>query len=200
MSFDATKRYRLDPRVALRPEPFGALAYHYGNRRLTLLRAPELVSLVQDLERADSARSAYDRAGIAERRWSSFEKALTSLERSGFLAETDELADLVPGAEPEFPTWIDPTLEAPPTRGTTMADQLKAGLNAPICLTWEWTYACNLQCVHCLSSSGTRDPHELSTDEMKAIVDDLHDLGVFYVNIGGGEPMLRPDFFEVVEY
>ena len=35
---------------------------------------------------------------------------------------------------------------------------------------------------------------------MKRIVDDLHDLGVFYVNIGGGEPMLRPDFFEVVEY
>ncbi len=103
-------------------------------------------------------------------------------------------------AGPEFPSWIDPTLEAPPTRGTTMADQLKAGLNAPICLTWEWTYACNLQCVHCLSSSGTRDPHELTTDEMKAIVDDLHDLGVFYVNIGGGEPMLRPDFFEVVEY
>jgi mycofactocin radical SAM maturase len=35
---------------------------------------------------------------------------------------------------------------------------------------------------------------------MKAIVDDLRELGVFYVNIGGGEPMLRPDFFEVVEY
>ncbi|MGZ4705982.1 MAG: mycofactocin biosynthesis chaperone MftB, partial [Acidimicrobiales bacterium] len=35
MSFDPTKPYRLDPRVALRPEPFGALAYHYGNRRLT---------------------------------------------------------------------------------------------------------------------------------------------------------------------
>ena len=35
---------------------------------------------------------------------------------------------------------------------------------------------------------------------MKAIVDDLRRLGVFYVNIGGGEPMLRPDFFEIVEY
>jgi mycofactocin radical SAM maturase len=81
-----------------------------------------------------------------------------------------------------------------------MGDQLKAGLNSPICLTWEWTYACNLQCVHCLSSSGTRDPRELSTEQMKAIVDDLHDLQVFYVNVGGGEPMLRPDFFELVEH
>jgi mycofactocin radical SAM maturase len=54
--------------------------------------------------------------------------------------------------------------------------------------------------VHCLSSSGTRDPNELTTAEMKAIVDDLHDLQVFYINVGGGEPMLRPDFFEVVEY
>jgi putative mycofactocin binding protein MftB len=89
MTFDATKPYRLDPRVALRPEDFGALAYHYGNRRLTLLRAPELVALVRDIDRFPSARAAYDGVGIADRRWSSFEKALTSLERSGFLTESD---------------------------------------------------------------------------------------------------------------
>ena len=39
-------RWQLHPQVALRPEPFGALAYHYGNRRLTFLRSPELVELV----------------------------------------------------------------------------------------------------------------------------------------------------------
>ncbi len=83
---------------------------------------------------------------------------------------------------------------------TALTDQLSAGLNSPICLTWEWTYACDLQCVHCLSSSGRRDPRELSTEEMKAIVDQLAEMQVFYVNIGGGEPMLRPDFFELVEY
>ena len=54
-----------------------------------------------------------------------------------------------------------------------LADQLKAGLDAPICLTWELTYACNLQCVHCLSSSGQRDPHELTTAEAKAVIDEL---------------------------
>ena len=83
---------------------------------------------------------------------------------------------------------------------TQLTDQLTLGLNAPICLTWEWTYACDLQCVHCLSSSGRRDPHELTTPEMKDVVDQLAAMQVFYVNIGGGEPMLRPDFFEIIEY
>jgi mycofactocin radical SAM maturase len=84
--------------------------------------------------------------------------------------------------------------------GKTLATQLKAGLDAPICLTWEITYACNLQCVHCLSSSGTRDPRELSTDQAKAVLDELRDLQVFYINIGGGEPMIRKDFFEILEH
>lgn len=83
---------------------------------------------------------------------------------------------------------------------TALVDQMKAGLDAPICLTWELTYACNLECVHCLSSSGRRDPRELTTDEAKAVIDELHRLQVFYVNIGGGEPMIRRDFFELVEY
>jgi len=79
-------------------------------------------------------------------------------------------------------------------------EQMKAGLDAPICLTWELTYACNLACVHCLSSSGRRDPQELTTEECLSVVDQLRELQVFYVNIGGGEPMLRRDFFEIVSY
>ena len=84
--------------------------------------------------------------------------------------------------------------------GKTLSNQLKGGLDAPICLTWEITYACNLQCVHCLSSSGTRDPRELSTDQAKSVLDELRDLQVFYINIGGGEPMIRKDFFEILEH
>ncbi|MEY2582332.1 MAG: [mycofactocin precursor peptide]-tyrosine decarboxylase [Ilumatobacteraceae bacterium] len=82
----------------------------------------------------------------------------------------------------------------------SLVEHLKRGLDAPICLTWELTYACNLQCVHCLSSSGRRDPRELTTEEAKRVLDELRDLQVFYINVGGGEPMLRRDFFEVVEY
>ena len=81
-----------------------------------------------------------------------------------------------------------------------LVEQLKGGLDAPICLTWELTYACNLACIHCLSSSGRRDPGELSTDECLAVIDELARMQVFYVNIGGGEPTIRPDFFQIVDH
>jgi mycofactocin radical SAM maturase len=79
-------------------------------------------------------------------------------------------------------------------------DEFRHGLDAPICLTWELTYACNLSCVHCLSSSGRRDPRELSTDECKALIEEFERMQVFYVNIGGGEPTVRPDFWELLDH
>jgi len=82
----------------------------------------------------------------------------------------------------------------------SLSADMKAGLQAPICLTWELTYACNLQCVHCLSSSGRRDPHELTTSEAEAVIDEIQRMKVFYVNIGGGEPTIRPDFWHLVDY
>jgi mycofactocin radical SAM maturase len=118
---------RLDPEVEMRPERFGALAYHFGTRRLSFVR------------RRSQARRA-------------------------------------------------------------LVEEFARGLAAPICLTWELTYACNLACVHCLSSSGRRDPLELSTDECKDVIDELERMRVFYVNIGGGEPTVRRDFWELVEY
>jgi mycofactocin biosynthetic radical S-adenosylmethionine protein MftC len=81
-----------------------------------------------------------------------------------------------------------------------LVEQFQYGLDAPICLTWELTYACNLACVHCLSSSGRRDPRELSTAECKALIDEFERMQIFYVNIGGGEPTVRPDFWELVDY
>lgn len=90
---------------------------------------------------------------------------------------------------------------AAPTAGMPrLVEQFERGLDAPICLTWELTYACNLACVHCLSSSGKRDPRELSTRQCKDIIDELECMQVFYVNIGGGEPTIRSDFWELVDY
>ena len=74
------------------------------------------------------------------------------------------------------------------------------GLAAPICLTWEITYGCNLRCVHCLSSSGRRRRDELSTGEAERLIDEWADMKVFYINVGGGEPMSRPDFFRLMEH
>ena len=81
-----------------------------------------------------------------------------------------------------------------------LVDQFALGLDAPICLTWELTYACNLACVHCLSSSGRRDPRELSTAQCEAVIDELQRMQVFYVNVGGGEPTVRPDFWHLLSY
>jgi mycofactocin radical SAM maturase len=84
--------------------------------------------------------------------------------------------------------------------GGSLVQQFEYGLDAPICLTWELTYACNLECAHCLSSSGRRDPRELTTEQCEAVIDELQRMQVFYVNIGGGEPTIRPDFWHLLEY
>ncbi len=89
---------------------------------------------------------------------------------------------------------------AAPQPAGRLIDHFQEGLDAPICLTWELTYACNLACVHCLSSSGRRDPRELSTEECRAIIDELERMQVFYVNIGGGEPTVRRDFWGLLDY
>ncbi len=89
---------------------------------------------------------------------------------------------------------------APSFAAETLIQQFERGLNAPICLTWELTYACNLACAHCLSSSGRRDERELTTAQCEAVIDELQRMQVFYVNIGGGEPTIRPDFWHLLEY
>jgi len=99
------------------------------------------------------------------------------------------------------PTTAKPrSLVLSPVKRSGLAEQMKAGLDAPICLTWELTYACNLQCIHCLSSSGRRDPRELTTTEAEAVIDELQRMQVFYINIGGGEPTIRSDFWHLVDY
>ncbi|MHB8826685.1 MAG: mycofactocin radical SAM maturase [Acidimicrobiales bacterium] len=83
---------------------------------------------------------------------------------------------------------------------SSLRTRFERGLGAPICLTWELTYACNLACSHCLSSSGRRDPRELDTAEALALVDEIAAMQIFYINVGGGEPMMREDFFRIVEH
>jgi putative mycofactocin binding protein MftB len=77
-----TGAWELDPQVALRPEPFGALAYHYGNRRLTFLRSPDLVALVRTLADHPSVDDALAANAIERGRRPAFEKALESLAES----------------------------------------------------------------------------------------------------------------------
>ena len=80
--FDLDAAYELSPQVSLRPEPFGALEYHFGNRRLTFLRSPDMVRLVRSLADHESTSDALAALGIDPRRWPSFRRALAALESS----------------------------------------------------------------------------------------------------------------------
>ena len=177
----------LSPSVALRPEPFGALAYHFGNRKLIFLKRPELVSVVRGLERHDNVRSALVEAGVPEEQWPGYESALRALAAADMVCPRAGERLIVPGP-------------AARPAGDSLVELFEYGLDAPICLTWELTYACNLACAHCLSSSGRRDPRELTTAQCEAVVDELQRMQVFYVNIGGGEPTIRADFWHLLEY
>ncbi|MEM7323540.1 MAG: mycofactocin biosynthesis chaperone MftB [Actinomycetota bacterium] len=94
---DFERRWRLHPRVALRPEPFGALAYHYDNRRLNFLRSPDLVALVKQLEEHPTPRHGFDATDIDQRRWPAFRKALEALAVSDFLQPADDPQSQPPG-------------------------------------------------------------------------------------------------------
>lgn len=76
---------------------------------------------------------------------------------------------------------------------------VEQGLRSPVNLTWEVTLACNLRCRHCLSSSAEPAEGELSTAEALALVEELHQEGVFQINFGGGEPFMRPDFMQILD-
>jgi putative mycofactocin binding protein MftB len=83
-AFDPSVAWRLDPLVALRDEPFGALAYHYGNRRLSFLRSPELVEVLRRLPQHPSAAAAVDAVVPAAGRDRHL-RALAALARSEML-------------------------------------------------------------------------------------------------------------------
>ena len=78
--------WRVAPQVALRPEPFGALAYHFGTRRLSFLKSPVLVDVVRSLESHASAREACRAAGVGEAELPRYEQALATLAETGMIA------------------------------------------------------------------------------------------------------------------
>jgi len=71
--------WTVSPSVALRPEPFGALAYHFGNRKLIFLRRRELVDVVQALDEHPDARSALHAAGVPQSQHAAYANALQGL-------------------------------------------------------------------------------------------------------------------------
>lgn len=77
--------WTLSPAVALRPEPFGALAYHFGNRKLTFLKRPQLVAVVRALAEQPDVRSALVAAGVPEQEHAAYAEALAGLARTDMI-------------------------------------------------------------------------------------------------------------------
>jgi len=77
-AFASEKAWQLNPQVALRDEAFGALAYHYGNRRLVFLKSRPLVELVSSLREYPSAAEAID-ALVPRTQRAAYRRALARL-------------------------------------------------------------------------------------------------------------------------
>jgi putative mycofactocin binding protein MftB len=90
MSFELERAWRLDQQVAIRPEPFGALAYHFGTRRLSFLKSRKLLEVVRALDRQPTALAACRSAGVTEPELPIYRSALATLASSGMV---------VPGAD-----------------------------------------------------------------------------------------------------
>ena len=71
----------------------------------------------------------------------------------------------------------------------------------PYIVIWETTQACDLACVHCRAcAQPARNPLELSTAEAKRLVDQIAEMQVPVFVLTGGDPLKRPDIYELVEY
>ncbi len=84
---------------------------------------------------------------------------------------------------------------------STLAQELSAKalqLQVPLSVQLDLTYRCNERCVHCYVD---HDDHgEMTTTEIKKLLDELAAAGVFFLTMSGGEILLRKDFFEILEY
>lgn len=81
--------WQVHPKVAVRPEPFGALLYHFGTRRLSFLKNRTVVAIVQSLAEYDDARCACAAAGVTESAMPAYATALATLAGSNMIVRRD---------------------------------------------------------------------------------------------------------------
>ncbi len=88
-TFDPDLRWRLHPQVAVRPEPFGALLYHFGTRKLSFLKNRTIVEVINSLADHPDARSACRAAGIDDASQAPYLHALGVLVQSNMLVSEE---------------------------------------------------------------------------------------------------------------
>ncbi|WP_241037971.1 mycofactocin biosynthesis chaperone MftB [Blastococcus litoris] len=82
VGFDVDQPWQKARSVALRPEPFGALVYHFGNRKLSFLKSKQLVAVVEALAGHPTAAAALAACGVTDAQRGAYVKALADLARS----------------------------------------------------------------------------------------------------------------------
>jgi len=87
MPFDLDAGWRVHEQVSVRPERFGALLYHFGTRRLSFLKDPRLVDVLQRLDRSGTAREACTAAGVPAPEVPRYRAALATLAASRMICE-----------------------------------------------------------------------------------------------------------------
>jgi mycofactocin biosynthesis protein MftB len=87
MPIDLERPWRVGRQVALRPEPFGALAYHFGTRRLSFIKTRKLLAVVQALGEQPSGHDACRVAGVSDSELPTYARALETLASSGMIEE-----------------------------------------------------------------------------------------------------------------
>jgi mycofactocin biosynthesis protein MftB len=85
--FDLDRPWQVDSRVSMRPEPFGALLYHFGTRRLSFLKNQRVLAVVRSLSDHPSARAACAAAGVTETELPAYARALSALADSQMITE-----------------------------------------------------------------------------------------------------------------
>jgi len=85
--FDIDRPWQVDARVSMRPEPFGALLYHFGTRRLSFLKNQRVLAVVRSLADHPSARAACAAAGVPDAELPVYARALAALADSSMISE-----------------------------------------------------------------------------------------------------------------
>ncbi len=88
-AFTLDGAWRVHPRVAVRPERFGALLYHFDTRKLSFLKSPAMLEVLRQLDSAPSARAACELAGVSAAELPRYATALGTLAASSMICERE---------------------------------------------------------------------------------------------------------------
>jgi radical SAM protein with 4Fe4S-binding SPASM domain len=180
-----TKRYSLNPRVILRSEPQyynTYAAFDCGTVRTELLSEDEYRILEHISTRPSDASEISKVTDVQPKKCERF------LNRMLRLRYVEANADNFRTQPPER-AKVDSAL---------YGQFILPFLSAPTSVDLFITSRCNLNCVHCFSSTEDQTVHELSVEEVKSVLDQLEKLGVLQLRINGGEPLLHPRIDEIL--